>query len=141
MAVNTTFNPSNMLQVDKNKLNLHCLGVTGTATGGGTTHIDYKLTDDCLLAGGEFITKTSVFGDSITFQVVDVDGIVSPAGTVLNEFVTNFYLIEDQQKQFGFRAEYPAKIISGLYLRLIYNSTGLLNVKVAMNYILHKVLI
>ena len=35
---------------------------------------------------------------------------------------------------------YPAKVYAGLYLRLIYTSTGASNVAVAINYSLHKVL-
>lgn len=141
MASNTTYNPGNINDFIKNTLHYSAIGISGSAAAGINTNIDFKLNDDMLLTGAQVLTETSTFGDSLSFQIVDVDGIVSPAGTVLNQFVDNWQLMSDRQEQINLQVNYPAKIIAGLYLRLIYNSIGTNSINVAINYCLHKVLI
>ena len=115
-------------------------GVSGTATKNTTTSIDYKLTENRFVNGVQFILKNHVFGDSAQFQVVDVDNILGyGAGTVLDEFGTSWYFAEDVQTQGPFIIPYPALVNSGLYIRIVYNSTGTVNdVDVRLNLFLHK---
>lgn len=141
MPSNTKFNPSNIDKFDKAALNFSAIGVAGSANSGTSTTIDYKLTDDMLLTGSQVLTNGTAFGDSLSFQIIDIDGILTPAGTVLGQFVTNWQLRTDSQEQIKIEINYPAKIYSGLYLRLIYNSTGNSDVLVSINYFLHKILI
>jgi len=122
-------------------LNFNGNGVLGTATAGTATNIDFKLTEDDLITGASFLLLSGAnIGDYIDFQVVDRDGVYYPAGTLLSQFCTNWYVSTDKQTQDVPEIPYPAKVLSGLVLRLVYNSTGTSAVKVAVNYHLHKVM-
>ena len=116
-------------------------GVLGTATAGISSNIDLVMTDDCFLTGGILRTNISVFGDYADMQVVDKDNVLGyGVNVVLNQFVTKWYMRSDSQEQFVTSLPYPSKIFSGLYLRLVYHSTGGINVSAVMNYELHKAL-
>lgn len=142
MANNTTYNPDNINAFVKSALHYDAIGVTGAAVAGTSTNIDYILTNDMLITGAQVLSNISTFGDSLTFQLVDVNNVLGyGANLVLNQFVTNWQLRSDSQEQIHLNCNYPAKIISGLCLRLIYTSVGSANVMVAINYELHKILI
>lgn len=137
----TTYTPKNINDFVSSALNFYGVGLTATPTIQTTTNIDYVVPFDILITGAVLMVKNVTFGDNITFQVVDVNGILAPANTVLNQFVTNWYLVEDSEKQFEFQVNYPAKIYEGLILRVIYTSTGETPPELAVNYILHKILV
>lgn len=138
----TIFAPSRFSELSSFELNFRGTGISGTATANTTTNIDYQLTEDRIITGGFLILQNHQFGDYVSFQVVDKDNILGyGAGTVLNEFMTNWYVASDTQIQKGTEASYPAKVFQGLYLRIIYHSTALLgNVNVRANFNMHKVL-
>lgn len=116
-------------------------GLSQVITAGSIMTIDLKLTDDHFITGGVLRTLESAFGDTVTFQVIDIDGILAPQGTVLGQYTTNWYMRSDSQEQINENTPYPAKIYAGLYLRVIYTSIGLVDVTVNIMYRLHKVLI
>ena len=111
-------------------------------TAGQVTNVDWQIPQ--LTFGGE--NKTSYFdgveyysanskiGDTVTFQVVDKDGILYPAGTVVEEFATGLYVIPDQRDAFIL---YKAKLVPGLYIRVVYTSTGASNVDLICNLMRH----
>ena len=68
------------------------------------------------------------------FQVVDVDGIAYPAGTVLEEFGTNFYVAPDVLEDIIL---YEASMPAGMYIRIKYTSTGTTNVEFMSNLYRH----
>jgi hypothetical protein len=136
----TLFSPKKLSELSSDILNFRGTGITGTATAGTSTNIDYQLPEDRLVLGAYAILSNHVLGDSMTVQVVDKDGLYYPAGTVLNQFTSSWYVASDTQTQRGMEAPYPAKILAGLYLRCIYTSTGLLNVACYFNVLFHKVL-
>lgn len=108
--------------------------VTGTATAGQVTNIDYALSEEKLVYGGQAILKNHVFGDCIKMQVVDVDNILGlGAGTVLGEYIQCWGVADDVQTQAAIMVEFPTKIITGLYLRIVYDSSGGSNVSVQVN--------
>ena len=114
-------------------------GVSDTAVKTTTTNIDYKVVENRFINGLEFILNNQAFGDNCKFQVVDVDGIYYPAGTVLDEFGTDWNLSSDTQRQGPYILPYPALVNANLYLRIVYNSVGTVNdVDVKINYFLHK---
>lgn len=116
------------------------VGISGMGIAGQSTNIDYKLTEDRYLNGCQPILKGHVFGDTITFRVVDKDNILGyGVGAILDEFSTTWNLADDKQDQGVFKTEYPAKIVKDLYIRVSYNSTGQNNVQVACNLFLHKI--
>ena len=141
MPSNTTYNPVRTTDFEKTKLNFNGQGVTSTINAGTTTNIDYLLADDCLITGLELIVNNGNYGDFANIQVIDTTGFTGyPAGTVLEQIGTNWYLSPSTDTQFDIA--YPAKIIAGLTLRIIYTSTLLVGTTfVAINYKLHKVLI
>lgn len=149
---NSTYVPKRFEDLNSDTCMLNSQGLTHTATAGVSTNLDYKLLDDHILTGLELLANSSNFGDTTTLQVVDKDlmlqgiygaGITTmyPAYPVLRQFGTNINLPSDTQLKINKQGVYPARIITGLYLRLIYNSTGSTDVSVAVNYVLHKLLV
>jgi len=135
MATNTEYNPRNQWEYDKNYIQLNLTGVSTNFSANTTTNLDLELTDDCLLTGGTVGVEGGVFGDTLSIQVVH------PIAGVVAQFITDWHVLSDVQKQMDLTNVYPAKIPAGLKLRLVYTSTNLTTGgKVAVNYILHKVL-
>jgi hypothetical protein len=142
MPSNTVYNPAHEMDFEKSKLNFNSHGVSGTVNYGDTGSIDYTFTDDCLLTGIVFFSNSSQYGDYANLQIVDTNGITgAPPGTVLLQPATNWYICPNQY--FSADVQYPAKIIAGLTIRLVYVSTsvGLGSTFVAINYKLHKCLV
>lgn len=140
MPSNTTFNPSSVNSFDKSKLNFDAQGVSAIVTAGSTQNIDFQLTDDCLMTGAWVLISGGTWGDSICFQVIDTTGAFSGTpGTVLNQFITNWYVSDQVDTQFDM--VYPAKIYATLTLRVIYKSVGSSNPNFIVNYKLHKVMV
>lgn len=138
MASNTGYDPKNILDFEKSKLNKHAVGITATLTRGGTTNIDYTLTDDVLIAGGTVVlVKNADWGDKMSFQVLS-------SGVVINQFVTDWYVNPESIDQVIPTSNYPAKLFSGLVLRIIYvsSASGLdPTPEIAINFNFEKVLI
>lgn len=116
------------------------MGVCGPVAIGQVGNVDLLIPDDCYLTGGQLNAKNGLFGDYADMQVVDVDGKYAPKGYVLAQFQTSCQIIDSEQRQMEFDLTYPAKILGGLYLRVVYHSFGMLtgNVMVSVNYALHK---
>lgn len=135
MASNTNFNPANVSEFEKTKLNKDAHGVATTVTAGTTANLDYTIADDMLISGGHsLLVRGGHQGDTISFQVVH------PVAGVLLQFVTDWYVNPDVTAQQVPTSNYPAKLSTGLILRLVYTSTGTSDVWVASNYNLEKVL-
>jgi hypothetical protein len=140
--VNSTLKLTQINQFASDLVHANNQGVSGNATAGVVSSIDLKLTDDHFVTGGVLRTLNSAFGDSVTFQVVDVDNVIGyGAGTVLGQYATSVYMRSDSQEQINENIPYPAKIPAGLYLRIVYTSVGTTDVTVTMMYRLHKILI
>jgi hypothetical protein len=139
MPSGTTYKPTRVADFEAAKLNYNAQGVSTTITAGTTGNLDYTLSDDCLITGAWMLSDGGQFGDTASFQVVDTAGILAPAGTVLNTFITNWIIPPNVDEQF--EMAYPANVYAGLTLRLVYTSTGSTNVPLAVNYKLHKVLV
>ena len=140
MPSNTLYNPVRTVDFDKTKLTFDGQGVSATITAGATSNLDYILTDDCLITGLELIVNDGNYGDTVSLRLVDTTGFTGyPAGTVLDQFGTNWNIAPVSDTQFDI--VYPAKIIAGLTLRVAYTSTGSNDVFLAVNYKLHKVLV
>jgi len=137
----STLRLTQISQFSSDNVNNNNQGILGTALAGQNTNIDLKLLDDCFLIGGILRTQTSSFGDYAVFQVIDIDNILGyGAGAVLGQYVNKWYMKSDEQEQLNETTTYPAKVLAGLYLRIVYTSIGLIDVKVAINYRLHKIL-
>lgn len=114
-------------------------GISGTATKNSSTNHDYNLPEDRYLNGVELLLENHQFDDTVKFQVVDVDGVVYPAGTVLDEFATDWHIASDTERQGPYILPYPALVYSWMYIRIVYTSTGTVDdVKFKANLFLHK---
>jgi hypothetical protein len=141
MPSNTTYKPLRSSELDSNKVNANTQGITGSIVGGTTGTLDYTLVDDCLLTGVTFFTNNASYGDSVNLQVVDTGGVLYPPGTVLLQVATNWYVSPEDLVNIDF--QYPAKLITGLTLRVLYTSVSAPEITTSafMNYKLHKVLV
>jgi hypothetical protein len=116
-------------------------GMDFTAAHGSATSEDFKILEagqpGLYINGGDLYTKNAEVGDWIAVQAVDVDNILGyGAGTVLNEWVKKWYVAPSGTQSVS--TPYAGKIPGGLYLRIVYHSTGATDVKVAMNLRLHQ---
>ena len=130
-------------------------GFMGTCTAGTSTNIDHKVEEERYINGMDIVLYDHAFGDNATLQVVDKDYIfagtlypaepapsvpwsaVMPDGIVLDTFGETWYVAADKQEQNSIEVPYPARIYAGLYLRIVYTSTGSTDVKIACNTYMH----
>jgi len=135
MASNTTYNPQNIRDFEKSKISKDARGVLGTAAAGGTTNIDLVMGNDVLITGGVFLAQGAAWGDTVDFQVVH------PQAGVVAQFITAWCLDPTSVMQQLPTASYPAKLATGLTLRVVYHSIGGTAVDVGVNYNLERVLV
>jgi len=135
MASGTTYDPQNITSFEKTKLFKDAKGVSGVAAFGTTTYLDLVLTDDVLMTGGMFLAQGAAWGDKVDFQVIH------PVNGVIAQFITDWYLNPDVTKQEVPGSNYPAKLVAGLTLRVVYHSVGGTDVNIAVNYNREKVLL
>lgn len=144
--INSTYDPTNVSDFEKTKIQANNMGSLGTIPAGTTASLDLDLTDDNLLTGLQILAKGSNFGDSLKLEVVDKagtlpNGMAFPPNTVLKVFGNNIYLGDDNQMKLDEKSDYPAKVFAGLTFRVIYTSTGSTDVQLIANYHLHLVLV
>lgn len=133
--INSTYDPQKVIDFEKGKLNFAGKSCIGTSLASEITNIDITLTEDHLLTGGILIVKGGMMLDKISLQVVH------PTAGILNEFVTQYRVIQDSNRQFELMLPYPAKLFAGLILRCKYESSSEPSTRtIAINYLLHKVL-
>lgn len=115
-------------------------GITCTPVKNTTTNCDYKLTETRKITGLHVYLQNHCFDDTMKLQVVDKDGVYYPAGTVLDEYGTDWHVDSTAESQGREQLNYAASIAINLYLRIVYTSTcSVLDVKLKANYYLHKV--
>lgn len=141
MPSNTKFKPQSKLDYSSDNLNTNLKGVLFSANFGTDTIYDYCVSEDNLIDGASVHCINSSLGDKITFQVVDKDNILGfGENTILGQYMTDWYINPNITEQLSYISEYPAKIYTGLYVRIIYTSVGSVNVDVIVNFRLHKIL-
>lgn len=125
------------LDADKAKLKIQ--GFKGTAAVNSTTNIDFKLPEDRWISGGILIAQGTHWNDKICLQIIDKDNILGlGANFVVDEYVTDFYLITDSEFQIQMDAPYIALIPKDLYVRVVYTNTSTLDpVEIAFNLVSH----
>ena len=123
-------------QFTSDNVNFAGKSATGTAAAGETVNIDYTLTFNACMTGATLIVKGGKQNDKVTLQVVH------PLYGVVNEFITDWAVAEDQNTQFTMSIDYPANLPAGLTLRTVYKAqAGLIGSReVSINYFLHKVM-
>lgn len=114
-------------------------GISGSVEAGESGNVQHKLTEERYINGVRPVLKNHEFGDSMHFDIVDVDNILGyGAGVVLDRFADDWYVNPDMACQGDILIDYPAKVMAGLYIRVVYHSTGTEDVEVKVNLYLHK---
>ena len=135
MPSNTQYRPLRNEEFQSDQVNFNGQSVFGACEENQSVSTDLTMMDDHLLTGGNFIVKGGKFGDKVTLQVIH------PVAGVVGQYVTHFGIKSDVQDQFNLSLTYPAKIFTGLKLRVLYISTGEVGIReFCINYYLHKVL-
>lgn len=118
--------------------------VNQTITKNTTTNIDWLIPQtvyqgvnkQSYMDGIEYYAKDAEVGDHLTFQVIDKDNVLGyGANFVADEFGSEWAAIPDTSNVIKL---YKAKLIPGLYIRIIYTSTGTTNdIKLICNLFRH----
>lgn len=139
MPVNLGVRKVSDLDADKAKFKLQGFKGTAAAGVGVVTNIDWKLPEDRWISGGILLATGVHWGDKIAVQICDVDNILGAgAGYVLDEYVSDFYVVSDSQFQVQLDSPYIALVPANLYVRIKYTNTSLIDaVEVAMNMVTH----
>ena len=126
------------------------VGFSGVASASSITNVDFKLPKDLYFHGLQMILYNHNEDDLVQFQIVDRDyimkgilypidyngtswSIVQPNGVVLKQFGTNWNVDSQFNQQDDLTEDFLAKLIKDLYVRIVYNSTGSVAVKVKCN--------
>lgn len=115
-------------------------GYRAVATAGATSNLDFAIgAEDRHISGINLRLVNHAEADKIGFQVVDVDNVLGyGAGLVLKVFGINWNLDHTVCDQGRDVFNFVAKINAGLYIRIVYVSTGLVDVIAKPNFLLHK---
>lgn len=137
----TNYAPIKVSDFSSKDLNLVLQGTMFTALPGQATTHDFLITQDSLIMGAFVIVLDAALGDKIKCEVVDVNNVLGYGpGVVLGQYAVDWYMNPRSAEQLNFSAPYPAKLVTGLYLRVVYASVGITSVPVIVNYNLHKIL-
>lgn len=119
--------------------NVKATGYSGSAAAGVTSNVDFAIgAEDRYINGVHLFLKGHAWGDTMSFQVVDKNGVYAPAGTVLNQFGFTWNVNDQVQDQGQNAFAYVAKIPTGVYIRIVYVSVGGTAVDVKLNCLMHK---
>lgn len=137
----STYAPQTWNDVQASNVKPNIVGITGTCTANSTHNIDTLIADDSLIKSIEFFTNSAIFGDTITVSIIDKDAVYFPANTVVSTPVLDYNILPTGS-QSSYHSVAPFKILGGLYIRISYTSTGLLNtVSLGINFLFLKCLI
>lgn len=112
--------------------------VRALVAAGQTANIDFKVEGAAgrKLNGGRMMAYNAHEDDEIIFQIVDKDNILGYGpDTVLDEFLT-WTVFKGVPMELDL--PYGSDILDGLWIRGIYKSNGIVAVKVAINFDLHR---
>lgn len=129
-------------------------GFEGTAIAGEVTNLDFNITEERFINGLRMVVCDQKFGDKVSMQVIDksyvyagvlypsdYEGIpwnlAQPDGVILDEFGKDWFISSDSQCQEDVVTPYPARLLPGMTVRIVYTSTGGTDVKFKANLYLH----
>lgn len=126
-------------ELDADRARYKLQGFKGNAAVNATTNIDFRLPEERWISGGILLATGTHWGDKICLQIVDVDNLLGAgANYVLDEYVTDFYVVTDSEFQIQIDSPYIALIPAYMYIRVRYTNTSLIDpVEVAMNLTCH----
>lgn len=104
------------------------IGVKATANKNASTNIDFVMTEDCLLKGGNLFAHNTAFGDKIDAYV----GVFDPQGNFieLTQWLEDWFIppptADGIVSPIDIETEILGQLYNGLVLRIVYHSIGLL---------------
>lgn len=121
-------------------------GFRGTATAGTSSNVDFAIgAEDRHIDGVRLFLVDHVEGDTMDFQIVDPDGVIPepyraafPSYPMLKQFGQAWNADHEHSDQGKHVYNFLAKIAAGLYIRVVYHSTGIEDVVVKLNARLYK---
>lgn len=115
-------------------------GYRGTAAAGVTTNLDFAVgAEDRHMNGINMIVHGASDADTLDFKVIDIDNALGyGAGLVLKTFGINWNVDHTKADQGREVFNFVARLPAGVYIRVVYNSTGETAVTVKLNLLLHK---
>lgn len=112
-------------------------GIGGSVSASGVSNLDTQFPEKRLINAGSLLISGGKLGDRISLQVIDADGVLAPAGTVLNTFAKDMYVNPEQMFQIHYDIPYVAALHSFMKLRISYNATDADTRYVYLNLIGH----
>lgn len=95
---------------------------------------DLLLTEEIRLYGGHYWVQGSSLGDTMSFQVVDVDNVLGMgAGVVVNEYISDMP-VPPWDHERDLESPTAALIPAGLYLRVVYSNASADPVALGVTY-------
>jgi hypothetical protein len=95
---------------------------TGTkATSFDTDYVIDATDANIQLKAAKLFVPDAVLGDNLKFQIVDVDGVAYPAGTIIAEYVRSWCIFPNVANEVE-DVSISSPIPQGFYIRLKYNS-------------------
>ena len=114
---------------------LYFKGYRFVATAGQSSVHSISYTSDMKLQGLGFrVDGNAVDSDHIRVEIVDADGVVYPAGTVLATFADTVYVWPN--REFRYAVDDAKTVPSWAYLNVTYTSTGSSDVVVLVDHIM-----
>lgn len=111
-------------------------GMFDTCLAGQVKEIDYEFTEDLYVNGGMIVLEGSVLGDWIEVHVIH------PVYGTVKTYIKKRYVPSSPAGSpspvMEVKTPYAGFIPAGLKLRFKYHSTGIVPVKIGVNYDLHK---
>jgi hypothetical protein len=125
--------------LDADKARYKLQGFKGTAAVNTTTNIDFELPEERWVSGGILMAQGTHWGDKICLQIIDINNVLGAGyNFVVDEYVTDFYLVTDSEFQIQIESPYVALIPAGLFVRIKYTNTSVLDpVECVMNLVSH----
>lgn len=133
MAIYST----NVSHLTSDQASVRMEGIGGPVSAVGISNIDTKFPEERWINAGRLYVVGAKLGDKIGLEVVDKDGVISPAGTVLNTFAKDLFVNPEVVFQMSYEAPYVARLYNFLYIRIKYNATDADTRHVYLNVIGH----
>jgi len=115
-------------------------GYRAIAAAGAASNLDFSVgIEDRHISGMNLLLVNHADADTIQFKVIDLDNILGyGAGIVIKTFGIDWNVDHTKSDQGRDIFNFVARIPAGLYIRISYTSTGIIDVIVKPNFLLHK---
>ncbi len=118
-----TIYSTNVSHLTSDQVSVRIEGIGGSVSASGVSSIDTKFSEERWINAGKLWIYGGKVGDKVGLEVVDKDGIVAPAGTVLNIFAKDIRVSPETVFHFAYEAPYVARLYNFLYIRIKYDAT------------------